>query len=108
MCGAADAFRAMSISPQVVSIFIVYFADLSMVIAGSFFQESDLTLPAAGFSHGSGALLGEALGVTSAPAFSFLPSSSNGLVRKTVTDSTTTTPRTEAITELRMRALRRV
>ena len=38
-----------------------------MVIAGSFFQLSDFTLPAAAFSHGSGAALGaEALGVASA------------------------------------------
>src|SRR5919106_1766902 len=56
VCGAADVFIAMSISPHVVASCIVYFADSSMVIAGSFFQVSDLTLPAAGCWHGSDAL----------------------------------------------------
>src|SRR5690349_25010622 len=69
VCGAADAFSAMSIVPQVVERSKVYFADLSMVIAGSFFQVSVLTLPGAAFSHGSGAFLDAwALGVASALA----------------------------------------
>src|SRR5690242_19543234 len=73
--GVFAASMAIEMSPQVVCRSIVYFAVLSMVTAGSFLYVSSLTLPAAGFSHGSGALLGEALGVTSALAFSFLPSS---------------------------------
>ncbi len=58
MCGAAAVFSAMSMSPHVVASFIEYFADVSMSIAGSFFQLRFFTEPAAGFAHGSGALLG--------------------------------------------------
>src|SRR3954464_4761746 len=68
VCGAADAFSAMSIFPQVVARSRGYFADLSMDSAGSFFQVCVSTLPGAAFSHGSGALLGVALGVVSSLA----------------------------------------
>src|SRR3954447_18169870 len=69
VCGAAEAFSAMSIFPQVVARSRVYFADLSMDSAGSFFHVCVLTLPAAALSHGSGALLvGAALGVVCALA----------------------------------------
>ncbi|GAA0291854.1 hypothetical protein GCM10009540_08750 [Streptomyces turgidiscabies] len=107
MCGAADVFRATSMSPQVVASFNSYFADLSMVIAGSFFQLSDFTAPSAGFAQGSGALLGEALGVTSALAFDLLSSFLKTPVAYDNTLPTTITPRTDAITELRTFALRR-
>ncbi|GEK03637.1 hypothetical protein TNCT1_59130 [Streptomyces sp. 1-11] len=109
MCGAADAFSDMSMSPHVVASVIVYFAEVSIVTAGSFFQLSFFTEPAAGFSHGSGALLlGEALGDASAPALVFLSSSFFSTpVVYSATLPITTTPSTDAITELRMRALRR-
>jgi hypothetical protein len=81
----------------------VYFADLSMVIAGSFFQLSDFTLPAAAFSQGSGALLGaEALGLASALALDLLSSFLKTPVAYDTTLPTTITPRTDAITELRV------
>ena len=44
MCGAAAAFSAMPMSPQVVASVMVYFADLSIDIAGSFFQVCRLDL----------------------------------------------------------------
>src|ERR1044072_1771982 len=107
VCGVFAASMGIGMSPQVVWRSIVYFAVLSMVIAGSFLYESFSTLPAAGFSQGSGALLGEALGVTSALAFSFLPSSLSTPVVYSATLPIRITPRTDAITALRARALRR-
>src|SRR5687767_14081691 len=104
VCGAADAFSAMSMSPHVVASFIVYFADLSMVSSGSFFQVAVLTFPAAGFSHGSVAL-GVALGVTSAPAFSLLSSPLRTPVVYSARLPMITTPSADAITELRIRDL---
>ncbi len=88
--------------------FIVAATDLSMAIAGSVFQLSDFTAPSAGLAHGSGALLvGEALGVTSAPALAFLPSFLKSPVAYDTTPPTTITPRTDATTVLRMCDLRR-
>lgn len=109
MCGAADVFSATPMSPHVVASFSVYFADVSIVIAGSFFQLSFFAEPAAGLAQGSGALLvGVALGVTSALALVFLSSSffSTPVVYR-ATLPITTTPSTDAITELRTRDLRR-
>src|ERR1043165_9712720 len=99
----------MSMSPHVVASFMLYFADLSMVIAGSFFQLSDFTAPSAGFAQGSGPLLGLLLGVTSALAlvFDLLSSFLKTPVAYDSTLPTTITPRTDAITELRTFDLRR-
>lgn len=106
MCGAADAFSAMSMSPQVVASFIAYFADLSIVTIGSFFHVCVLTAPSAGFSQGSLTALGEGDGVVSAAAF-VLSSSLRTPVVYSARLPTTITPRTDAITALRARALRR-
>ncbi|GHD37505.1 hypothetical protein GCM10010335_34840 [Streptomyces galbus] len=106
MCGAADVFSAMSIAPQVVSSFIVYFADLSMDIAGSFFQVCVATLPAAGFSHGSFT----ALGVGAVDALALALSSESSFMTPVVYSArlpTRTTPSTDAITEVRTFAFRR-
>lgn len=79
-----------------------------MVIAGSFFQVSVFTSPAAAFSQGSGAALGaEALGVASALASALLSSFLNTPVAYDTTLPTTMTPRTEAMMALRARVLRR-
>src|SRR5262245_21313208 len=95
-------------SPHVVASFIVYFADVSIATAGSFFQLSFATEPFSGFWHGSAALLGaEALGVTSALALDLSSSFLNTPVVYNATLPMTTTPSTDAMTELRMRALRR-
>src|SRR5690242_6384842 len=100
VCGAADAFSAMSMSPHVVASFIVYLADLSIVTAGSFFQLSFFTEPAAGLAHGSGALLvGDALGVVWELALAL----SSPFITPVVYRATLPiriTPSTDAITEL--------
>ena len=107
VCGAAFALSAMPMSPQVVESVIVYFADLSIATAGSFFQVCVFTDPAAGFSHGSFAALGAADGDVCELAAAFLSSSLRTPVVYSATLPMTTTPSTDAITELRIRALRR-
>ena len=76
-----------------------------MVSAGSFFQLSGFTLPAAGFSHGSAALEGLALGLEAAESFLSLPSKAPAA--NAPAPATTTTANADAITVLRVRALRR-
>jgi hypothetical protein len=49
----------------------VYFADVSIVTAGSFFQVNFLIEPAAAFSHGSFAALGAAEGEALVCALAF-------------------------------------